>query len=242
VEEFERGLKEPSRKRIGNGENAMHPDQQPVSPPRPPADEASLLATSASLLGRLKDFDNQPSWQEFFNTYWRLVYSTARKAGLTPEESQDAVQDTFVAVAKNIGGFCYDPAKCSFKSWLLLITRQRIIWQLRKRPPAAASSARSDGDATSTSTIERIPDDASLDLDAHWEAEWENNLMSAALEAVKRQVKPKQFQIFDLYALQNWPAQDISRTLKVSAAQVYLAKHRVGSLLKKELRRLAKEG
>lgn len=204
--------------------------------------EAETLATRASLLGRLKDFDNQPSWQDFFDTYWRLVHSTARKAGLTPEEAQDAVQETFVAVAKNIGEFRYDPARCSFKSWLLLITRQRIIWQLRKRPPAAAFSARSADDADRTPTIERIPDGAGLDLDAHWEAEWENNLMAAALEAVKRQVKPKQFQIFDLYALQNWPAQDIARTLKVSVAQVYLAKHRVGSLLKKELRRLAKEG
>ena len=203
--------------------------------------ESESLATRASLLGRLKDFDNQPSWQEFFNTYWRLVYSTARKAGLKPEEAQDAVQDTFAAVAKNIGEFRYDPARCSFKSWLLLITRQRIIWQLRKRPPTGAGRQAAD-DTARTATIDRIPDEASLNLDAHWEAEWENNLMAGALESVKRQVKPKQFQIFDLYALQNWPTQDIARTLKVSVAQVYLAKHRVGSLLKKELRRLAKEG
>ena len=241
MEESERGLKEPSLKRIGTQKAAMQPDQQPVPPPSPPAEEPSFLATRASLLGRLKDVDNQPSWEEFFNVYWRLVYSTARKAGLTPEESQDAVQDTFVAVAKNIGEFRYDPARCSFKSWLLLITRQRIIWQLRKRPPPAASGSPPANDGTRTATIERVPDGASPDIDAHWEAEWETHLMAAAIEAVKRRVKPKQFQIFDLYALQNWPAQDISRTLKVSAAQVYLAKHRVGSLLKKELRRLAKK-
>jgi RNA polymerase sigma-70 factor (ECF subfamily) len=207
---------------------------------RTPA-EAETLATRASLLGRLKDFDNQPSWQEFFNTYWRLVYSTARKGGLTPEEAQDAVQDTFATVAKNISAFRYDPARCSFKSWLLLITRQRIIWQLRKRLPLPISSGRAPEDTARTSTVERIPDEASVALDAHWEAEWKNTLMASALEAVKRRVKPKQFQIFDLYALQNWPVLDIARTLKVSAAQVYLIKHRVGSLLKKELRRLAKE-
>jgi RNA polymerase sigma-70 factor (ECF subfamily) len=204
--------------------------------------EDQTLATRASLLGRLKDFDNQPSWQEFFNTYWRLVYSAGLKAGLTPEEAQDAVQETFVAVAKNIGEFRYDPARCSFKSWLLLITRQRIIWQLRKRPPAGAASGRAADDTARTATVDRIPDEASLNLDAHWEAEWTNNLMAAALETVKRRAKPKQFQIFDLAALQNWPVQDIARTLKVSAAQVYLVRHRVGLLLKKELLRLAKGG
>jgi RNA polymerase sigma-70 factor (ECF subfamily) len=217
--------------------NAVNP-----SAPFPAQAEAETLATRASLLGRLKNFDNQPSWQELFNTYWRLVYSTAIKAGLTPEEAQDATQDTFVAVAKNIGDFRYDPARCSFKSWLLLITRQRIIWQWRKRPPACAASTRPADDTPHTSTIDRIPDEASLGLDAHWEAEWRNNLMSAALASVKRHVKPKQFQMFELAALQHWPVQDIARTLKVSAAQVYLAKHRVGSLLKKELRRLAREG
>ncbi len=218
-----------------------HGNQVKLPTSASPLAEAETLATRASLLGRLKDLDNQPSWQEFFNTYWRLVHSTARNAGLTPEEAQDATQDTFVAVAKNIGEFRYDPARCSFKSWLLLITRQRIIWQLRKRPPAAIHPSTRNDATPHTSTIDRIPDEASLNLDAHWEAEWTNNLMTAAVEAVKRQVKPKHFQIFDLAALQNWSAQDIARTLKVSAAQVYLAKHRVGSLLKKELRRLAKE-
>ena len=104
-----------------------------AAPAAPVPAETGTLATRASLLGRLKDFDNQPSWQEFFNTYWRLIHSTACKAGLTPEEAEDAVQDTFLAVSKNIGTFHYDPARCSFKSWLLLVTRQRIIWQLRKR-------------------------------------------------------------------------------------------------------------
>jgi RNA polymerase sigma-70 factor (ECF subfamily) len=203
--------------------------------------EGEFLPTRASLLGRLKDWEDRTSWQDFVDTYGRLVHSTALKAGLSESEAQDAVQDTFVAVAKNIGEFRYDPARCSFKSWLLLITRQRIIWQLRKRPPGNPPRPGGSDDSTRTATIDRIPDEASLNLDAHWEAQWASNLMAMALGRVKRQVKAKQFQIFDLAALQNWPVQDIARTLKVSAAQVYLARHRVGSLLKKELRRLAKD-
>jgi RNA polymerase sigma-70 factor (ECF subfamily) len=209
-----------------------------VGLPVSPAEEESLQATRASLLGRLKDFDNQPSWQEFFDTYWRLLFSTARKAGLTPEEAQDAVQDTFVAVAKNIGGFRYDPAKCSFKSWLLLITRQRIIWQLRQRPPVAASSGRLTEDTARTATIDRIPDPAIDPLERIWEEEWRKNLTAAALERVKRLVSPRQFQIFDLHVLQNWSAAEVTRILRVNVGQVYLAKHRVSALLKKTVRTL----
>src|SRR6266581_1121715 len=95
------------------------------------ADE--LIPTRQSLLSRLKNSEDQASWQVFFDTYWRLIYSVAMKSGLTDAEAQDAVQETVIAVAKSIKEFQYNPKKCAFKSWLMLITRQRIIWQLRKR-------------------------------------------------------------------------------------------------------------
>src|SRR6266446_3672358 len=200
------------------------------------ADE--LIPTRQSLLSRLKNSEDQSGWQDFFDTYWKLIYSVAVKSGLTVVEAQDAVQETLIAVAKNIKTFQYDPKKCSFKRWLMLITRQRIIWQLRKRSPPAAHS-HIPGDGTSrTSTVDEIPDEASLDLNAVWDDEWQKSVTAAALEKVKRRVKARQFQMFDLYALQNWPAGEVARTLGVSATQVYLAKHRISGLLKKEIKKL----
>jgi RNA polymerase sigma-70 factor (ECF subfamily) len=201
----------------------------------------SFIPTRESLLGRLKNWDDQASWQEFANTYGRLIRGAAFKSGLTETEAEEVVQETFLAVAKNIGEFKYSPEKCSFKSWLLLITKQRIIWQLRKRPPTAVSQAPTPDDTARTATIERIPDGAGAALDAQWDQEWQENLLGAARERVKRQVSAKQFQIFDLYALQNWAARDVARTLKVNVAQVYLARHRVGALIKKEIARLERE-
>ena len=95
---------------------------------RAPVDE--LLPTRQSLLSRLRDWDDQESWREFFETYWRLIYSVARKSGLTDDEAQDVVQETVITVAKNIGK--YDPREGSFKSWLLHTTRWRIADQFRR--------------------------------------------------------------------------------------------------------------
>ena len=72
-----------------------------------------------------------------------------------------------------------------------------------------------------------------MTLNAAWDEEWQQNLMIAALEAVKRKASLRQFQISDLYVLQNWPARDVARTLGVSMGQIYIAKHRVSALLKK---------
>jgi RNA polymerase sigma-70 factor (ECF subfamily) len=203
----------------------------------PAPDLEELVPTRHSLLARLKDWDDQKSWQDFFDTYWKLIYGVSRKAGLTEPEAQDAVQDTIIAVVKHIKEFKYDPSICSFKSWLMLITRQRIIWQLRKRAPQSMSSSPGD-DSTGTATIDRVPDPESLNLDAIWTAEWEQNLMSSALEQVKGQVSAKQFQLFDLYVLQSWTVKEVATMLRVTTTQVYLAKHRVSALLKKAVRKL----
>ena len=89
-----------------------------------------------------------------------------------------------------------------------------------------------------TSTADRIPDPAGVPLETVWSEEWEKNVLAAALEEVKRLVRPKQFQMFDLHVLQNLSVQDTARTLRVSAASVYMAKHRVTRLVRREVKRL----
>ena len=58
------------------------------------------------------------------------------------------------------------------------------------------------------------------------------------MEHVRGRIDERQFQVFDLYAAKGWPAGDVAQTLGISIARVYLTKHRVGALLKKEVRRL----
>src|ERR1700739_5078541 len=102
---------------------------------------AGLATTRKSLVDRLVNWDDQRKWQEFFDTYWKLIYSAARKSGLTDAEAQEVVQETIITVAKNVGKLKYDPAVGSFKGWLLQITRWRIVYQFRKREPGNAKRA-----------------------------------------------------------------------------------------------------
>jgi len=89
--------------------------------------------------------------------------------------------------------------------------------------------------------IDRVEDPNGDILDRLWETEWKKNIADAALARVKTKVSPKQFQIFDCYVVKQWDAKKVQDTLNVSMAQVYLAKHRVGSVLKKELANLNKD-
>ena len=186
----------------------------------------------------MKNSDDQTSWQEFFNTYWKLIYAVAMKAGLTDAEAQDVVQETILTVSKNIKNFQATPDRGSFKGWLLQTTRWRIADQFRKRPPVAMHLAANNNDTTRTATVERIADPASVDLEAVWEENWKQNLRETALANLKNQVDPEQYQMFDLHVLRDWPAAQVARKLDVKMGRVYFAKYKVARLLRKEVRRL----
>ena len=204
---------------------------------------AEPIPTRYSLLSRLKDWSDQESWREFFDTYWRMIYTVALKSGLTESEAQDVVQETVICVAKDIQKFKRDRTLGTFKAWLWNITRWRIADQLKKRQPEHLScSTRPGSHLTETEPAEddseQIAEPDSSGIAALWEQEWKSNLFKAALTRVKRSVREEHYQIFDLYVLKEWPATKVARVLKVSLGQVYIAKHRVASMVRKELKAL----
>ena len=190
------------------------------------------LPTRQSLLSRLKDWNDQEGWKEFFDTYWQLIYNAAVKTGLTDSEAQDVVQETLIEVATRMPGFQYDPAIGSFKGWLLKLARWRIRDQFRKRP---SQRALEHGAPYETEDAEQIVDDSLCSFEEMWNKEWENNILCAAIQRVKRKVDPKQYQLFDLSVFQQWTVIKIARVLKVNPGRVYLARHRIGGLIKKEV-------
>ncbi len=193
-----------------------------------------LEGTRLSLIGRLADWNDQARWREFFDTYWRLIYSVARRAGLSDAEAHDVVQETVIAVARNVAR--YDAAAGSFKGWLLQMTRWRIADQFRKRLPEAPRDPDEPDSARDTATLDRFPSPDGVSLEAAWDEEWREGLLEAALERVKRQVQPGHFQVFDCALRKQWPAGKIAAELGVNVAHVYLIKHRLARMLKKELR------
>ena len=201
-----------------------------------PDDE--FIPTRQSLLERLRRWDDQEGWQQFFDTYWKLIYRTARKAGLSAVEAEEVVQETVIGVARRMPDFHYRAEGGSFKSWLLRQTKWRIGDQLRKR--------RREGFMIGVENMEEaealavISNPVANKLEDLWDAEWELNLLDAALAHVKSRIEPRHYQIFHLTALKHWSALRVARSLKVSLAQVYTVKHRVAKEVRAALTRVKK--
>jgi RNA polymerase sigma-70 factor (ECF subfamily) len=178
----------------------------------------SSQAIRQNLLNQLAAPAEAGTWRPLFDCHWRVIYGVARRADLTDTEAQEVVKQTVLSAANHLPELPRHPAPR--KIWLRQLTYWRITEQWRRRP--AENSA---DHAPSPKQIE-----------AFWEEEWRRNLFATALDEVKARVKPKDFQIFELLVVRQWPIAKVSRALAVNLGQVYLAKHRLSLALRKQLK------
>jgi RNA polymerase sigma factor (sigma-70 family) len=199
-------------------------------------DQEEIIPTRASLLERLKNWDDSASWKDFFHTYWKLIYGVARKAGLSDAEAQDVVQETIIAVAQKMPQFAYDPEIGSFKSWLMRLTEWRITDQFRKKQYEKGGRRFAREEAMSQDELERHLQAPDFNFEETWNREWERHVLDAALQKAKNQVDARQFQMFYLHIIKNVPAEDVARRLNVKLQAVYFSKYKVSGILQKEIR------
>ena len=199
-----------------------------------------FLPTRQSLLHRLRDWEDEQGWRDFFETYWKLIYGVARKAGLSDAEAQDAVQETIISVARKMPEFVYDPVSGSFKAWLMQVTRRRVCDQFRKKQYQAGDRKRPREEALDTALAASIPSPESLSVEGVWDAEWREHLLERAMERVKAAADPGQFQIFQLHVARDVPARDVAQRLGVKLPEVYFAKYKISAMLRKQIKLLEK--
>ena len=184
------------------------------------------FTTRKSLLARVREGGEIP-WREFYATYKPLVYLCGGDCGLTDDEKDELVQKVMCEIfEKDIVGkydpdhvpddvvFRHDPARGRFRHYL----RQMIRNQARKIIRARRSAELPLDDA-----LDKRTDDA---LEAAWDSEWRRHLLNMALAELKGRVQPETYVAFEMYALQNRPAQEVAEFLNISVASVYTAKNR----------------
>jgi RNA polymerase sigma-70 factor (ECF subfamily) len=109
----------------------------------PPSDRD---VSDEELMGRLAR-GRQEALGALHSRYAPLVIGLAARS-LGPESAEEISQEIFVAVWQHAAAF--DPARGTFRTWVLQITRTRVINELRRRsrrPRTASQSDRSDDQA-----------------------------------------------------------------------------------------------
>ena len=182
-----------------------------------------MLTTSASLLKRLKDDNNQESWKRFVLLYTPLMCSWAGRLGVREADTADLLQDVFALLYQKLPSFTYQPRK-SFRAWLkkVLVNKWREGMR-RQRLPAYGNGE----------VLESLagPDP----LEDYTEAEYRQYLVARALQLMQADFSPTTWKACWETTAEGRAPVEVAGELGISVRAVYLARIRVLKKLREEL-------
>jgi RNA polymerase sigma-70 factor (ECF subfamily) len=212
---------------------------------KPEATDA--LRTRPSLLSAVRRGD-EDAWTEFYTSYRGYIYTVARGAGLSNEESEDVVQETMVAAKNHVGSFVPDRRRARFRTWLRTIVRSRVIDCHRRKshdplllPNPGAGGSKSDSTGCSTSTVNRLPDPKGVEVDQLLDRSWEQSLLAEARERAKKEVSMRHYQAYYLLDVREISNPEAAKSLGVSMVTVRVWAFRVRRVILRLMRQIEKE-
>jgi RNA polymerase sigma-70 factor (ECF subfamily) len=185
-----------------------------------------MNTTSASLLQRLRQPDEQAAWERFVQLYAPLLSCWARRLGLGEADADDLVQDVFTTLVQKLPEFRYDPRK-SFRGWLRTLLLNRWRDQARRQ-----GAARVGGHQAVLETL------AAPEEEAFGEAQYRQHLVSLALRLMQAEFAPATWKACWQHVVEGRPAAEVARELGIRVGSVYVAKSRVLCRLRQELQGL----
>ena len=139
------------------------------------------------MLIRLADLGDQVAWSQFDERYKDLILRYSRRRGLQPTDAEDVRQMVMLNLAKQFGGFTYDPNKGRFRDYLGRVVRN-AIHRLFRSPNAKLRGL--------DTHVENEIEAADSTLDDLWEEEWMHAHYRRALATVRSSADPKSVDVF----------------------------------------------
>lgn len=189
----------------------------------PAHDSTQVSVTSSFLLEGLKDPANLAVWTQYVNRYRPMLLAYAQRLGLPPADGEDAAQQILTEFCRAYQAGKYDRDRGRLREWLFGIARNQIM-NLRRRRATRPEVQIADS-TNGTGFLERAADDEQLT--SVWDDEWQNAILRDCLTAVRREVEPKTFEAFELFACSGLPAAQVAQQLNMTENAVFGAKRRV---------------
>jgi RNA polymerase sigma-70 factor (ECF subfamily) len=190
-------------------------------------------STNPVLLRKLWNQDNdEDAWREFLNRYRPLIEGWCRRAGLDAADAEEVTGNVLCQLARAMRTFTYDPAQ-RFRSWLKTVVVNAV--RHFRRVMAQRPGARAGGGQAVTDLLEQALAHGDFnglvqDLDDSLQSDLQEASLIAA--RVQERVEPHNWQAFWLTAIEGRPAMEVARELHMTPTAVYVAKNRVGKMLR----------
>jgi RNA polymerase sigma-70 factor (ECF subfamily) len=191
-------------------------------------------ATSRSLLMQLKD--GQPAaWERLTALYAPLVYHWCRTMRLPEQDMPDVFQQVFQSVASHIDTFRKDRPGDTFRSWLRVITRNKVRDHFRRTAKQAQAAGGTDAQIYFSQVAAPVANEEPDESEAHDEEGEVQQLLRGTLEQIRTQVHPQTWQAFWKVVVEGKTPEEAGQELGMRPGTVRVAKSRVLARLRAEL-------
>ncbi len=183
-------------------------------------------STSLTLLERIRDRDEE-AWERLMRLYAPMVERWCAHWGVRGQDADDVRQEVFQSVAANLPGFRRERAGDTFRGWLRVITRNKLIDHSRRRDRQPEAQGGTDAQRRLAQVEQQeLPEDSANDL---------GDLYRRALELVRAEFEARTWEAFWRSAVDGQAPDLIAADLGVTPAAVRKAKSRVLHRLRQEV-------
>ena len=196
-----------------------------------PTGNGSGPHSAGELLLRLCDSPSQDDWDKFLKVYGPTIYHYGRRHGLQDADALDVVQNVCMRVYRAVQTLQYDAQRGTLEGWLYTIAF-REIHRCRKRTSIASRRLASHNRTDTLDDVE-IPEHRPADNQAC------SDLYQIALERLRRQTKPENWQAFELVHIRGIKPVAVARLIGKHVKWIYRIKYKITCRLKSELIALA---
>ena len=189
--------------------------------------------TSVSLLDRLRLRPDEDSWKRFDDLYAPLIRGWLRRYSVTQEDAEDLAQEVMLVVMRELPQFQHNRQRGAFRSWLRLVTVNRLqaLWR------AGHGRAAASGNSAVQQMLDQLQDPNSS-LSKLWDQQHDQHVARRLMELIQPRFEAKTWLAFQRVVLDGMKAGEVARELGISVNAVLLAKSRVLSGLRQEMRGL----
>jgi len=198
--------------------------------------QPSEMATSTTLLTRLRDITDADAWTDFVDRYSPAVFEWCRKNSLQDSDAADVTQQVLLKLVTTMRTFEYDQHRGSFRGWLKTVTANTVTdlarqWQRR--------NIRATGDTVTAEQLNSIADPSALNaLSDQIEAQYRQELLKEAESRVKVRVQPATWDAWYGTAVGQDKVADVAAAVGMTVSEVYVAKSRVTKMMREEVQRM----
>jgi RNA polymerase sigma-70 factor, ECF subfamily len=172
----------------------------------------------------LREPTDEPAWRRLVDLYTPMLFSWARRHGISEHDAADLVQEVFVALLQTLPTFQYDHRRGRFRNWLrtLLLNKLRDSKRREAREEKALEHLQPDGEAANPAAV-------------FWEAEYQRDLYRRALQLLQSDFAQATWKAFWETVVEGRPAADVAREMGITENALYAGRFRVLRRLRQEL-------